>query len=81
MRLRRSHVGMTAGTTTEQNLADYFRTHGIRFSPVLIESTEELRGAFLAGRCDALTGDTSTLAVFRAGQPIDDVVQRITRSL
>ncbi len=56
------------GTTTEQNLADYFRTHGIRFSPVLIESTEELRGAFLAGRCDALTGDTSTLAAFRAGQ-------------
>jgi general L-amino acid transport system substrate-binding protein len=33
------------GTTTEQNLADYFRTHGMSFSPVLIEGTEELRGA------------------------------------
>jgi general L-amino acid transport system substrate-binding protein len=56
------------GTTTEQNLADYFRTHGMSFSPVLIEGTEELRGAFLAGRCDAFTGDASTLAAFRAAQ-------------
>jgi general L-amino acid transport system substrate-binding protein len=53
------------GTTTEQNLADWFRSHRLNFSAVLIEGTEELRGAFLAGRCDAFTGDTSTLAAFR----------------
>lgn len=38
------------------------------FRPVLIEGSEELRGAFLAGRCDAFTGDTSTLAAFRAAR-------------
>jgi general L-amino acid transport system substrate-binding protein len=59
------------GTTTEQNLSDWFRSHRLRFSPVLIESTEELRGAFLAGRCDAFTGDTSTLAAFRTAQGPD----------
>jgi general L-amino acid transport system substrate-binding protein len=59
------------GTTTEQNLADWFRAHRLRLSPVLIEGTEELRGAFLAGRCDAFTGDTSTLAAFRAAQGAD----------
>ena len=60
------------GTTTELNLADWFRTHNLRFTPVIIEQIEELRAAFVNGRCDAYTNDTSSLASFRAGQGNSD---------
>ena len=56
------------GTTTELNVADYFRTHGMTFQPVIMENIEELRSAFLAGRCDAYSTDSSALATYRAAQ-------------
>jgi general L-amino acid transport system substrate-binding protein len=56
------------GTTTELNLADWFRTHRMRFTPVVIEQAEEIRQAFVSGRCDAYTNDASSLASFRASQ-------------
>uniref|UniRef100_UPI001A96C0CC amino acid ABC transporter substrate-binding protein n=1 Tax=Arenibaculum pallidiluteum TaxID=2812559 RepID=UPI001A96C0CC len=54
------------GTTTEQNLADYFRRSGISFQPVVIEAFDEINAAFFAGRCDAYTTDASGLAGVRA---------------
>ncbi len=59
------------GTTTELNLTDYFRTHNMRFTPVVIEQAEEVRAAFVAGRCDAYTNDASSLASFRATRTTD----------
>jgi general L-amino acid transport system substrate-binding protein len=56
------------GTTTELNMTDYFRANGMRFTPVIIENIEELRSAFVAGRCDVYTNDASSLASFRASQ-------------
>ena len=56
------------GTTTEQNLADYFRANKMSFKPVVIEKNEELNSAFFSGRCDALSSDASQLAGIRAGQ-------------
>ena len=56
------------GTTTEQNLADFFRASKMSFKPVVIEKNEELNSAFFSGRCDALTSDISQLAGIRAGQ-------------
>jgi len=56
------------GTTTELNLADYFRTNRLRFTPVVIDNPEEIQGAFIAGRCDAYTLGTAALGAFRAGQ-------------
>ncbi|MBP0463898.1 amino acid ABC transporter substrate-binding protein [Roseomonas sp. PWR1] len=61
-------VCVQPGTTTELNLADYFRTNRMRFTPVVIESVEEIRTAFVSGRCDAYTNDASSLASFRATQ-------------
>lgn len=61
-------VCVSPGTTTELNLADYFRTHRMRFTPVVIEQAEEIRMAFISGRCDAYTTDASALASFRASQ-------------
>ncbi|KAA2213368.1 amino acid ABC transporter substrate-binding protein [Teichococcus oryzae] len=60
-------VCVQPGTTTEKNLADYFRASGMRLNPVVIESVEEIRNALVAGRCDAFTVGTSTLAAFREG--------------
>ncbi len=53
------------GTSTELAVSDYFRQHGMKFSPVLIDGTSALRAAFLAGRCDAYSTDASALAGFR----------------
>ncbi|MCQ4158499.1 amino acid ABC transporter substrate-binding protein [Roseomonas sp. GC11] len=59
-------VCVQPGTTTELNLSDYFRSNNMKFTPVVIESVEEIRTAFNAGRCDAYTTDASSLASFRA---------------
>ncbi len=53
------------GTTTELDLADWARAEGIAYTPVLIGSLSEIRQAFLAGRCDGYTTDSSQVAGFR----------------
>ena len=54
------------GTTTELNLADWFRANKIEFKPVVIEKLDEVVGAFVSGRCDAYTTDKSGLAAARS---------------
>jgi general L-amino acid transport system substrate-binding protein len=53
------------GTTTELDLADWARAEGISYTPVLIGSLAEIRQAFLSGRCDGYTTDSSQVAGFR----------------
>jgi general L-amino acid transport system substrate-binding protein len=60
-------VCVLPGTTTELNAADFFRTNGMRWKPVVIENTAELSKAFFADRCDVLTSDISQLAGIRSG--------------
>jgi general L-amino acid transport system substrate-binding protein len=62
-------VCVLPGTTTEQNVADYFRVQKMNMNPVVIESTAELSKAFFAGRCDCMTSDASQLAGIRAVAP------------
>jgi general L-amino acid transport system substrate-binding protein len=62
-------VCVLPGTTTELNVADYFRANGMKMNPVVIESTPELNKAFFAGRCDVLTSDASQLASVRSVAP------------
>ena len=59
-------VCVQPGTTTELNLADYFRATKMTFKPVVIEKIEEVRAAFFAGRCDVFTTDASGLYSTRA---------------
>jgi general L-amino acid transport system substrate-binding protein len=75
-KLSGASVCVQPGTTTELNLADYFRSNAMRLQPVVIESFQELTAAFVAGRCDALTTDVSGLVSIRATQarPDDFVV-------
>jgi general L-amino acid transport system substrate-binding protein len=65
-------VCVLPGTTTELNAADYFRSHGMKWKPVVIEQTSELNKAFFAGRCDCLTSDSSQLAAQRSVAPNPD---------
>jgi general L-amino acid transport system substrate-binding protein len=59
-------VCVQPGTTTELNLADYFRANKMNFKPVVIEKVEEIRQAFFSGRCDVYTTDASGLYATRA---------------
>ena len=59
-------VCVAPGTTTELNLADYFRANKMTFKPVVIEKVEEVRAAFFSGRCDVYTNDASSLYATRA---------------
>lgn len=54
------------GTTTAQNLSDFFRTLGAKFELVVFESPDENRAAFFGGRCQAISSDRSDLASIRA---------------
>jgi general L-amino acid transport system substrate-binding protein len=54
-------VCILAGTTTELNLADYFRTHGMTYDPVVFDTADQTARGFEAGRCDVLTSDQSQL--------------------
>jgi general L-amino acid transport system substrate-binding protein len=58
-------VCVAPGTTTELNLADYFRANKMSFKPVVIEKVDEIRAAFFSGRCDVYTTDASALAATR----------------
>jgi general L-amino acid transport system substrate-binding protein len=70
-------ICVQTGTTTEKNLADWFRAREKQFSPVTIEKYEEVTAAYLSGRCDAITSDASQLAAIRANDtssPDDHVI-------
>ncbi|MES9857715.1 MAG: amino acid ABC transporter substrate-binding protein [Sedimenticola sp.] len=54
-----------AGTTTELNLADYFRANKMTYTPITFDKSDETVKAFEAGRCDALTSDQSQLYALR----------------
>lgn len=61
-------VCVQPGTTTELNLADYFRSTKMTFKPVVIEKLDEVVAAYDSGRCDVYTTDASGLAATRATQ-------------
>lgn len=59
-------VCIQTGTTTELNLADYFRSNDMKFTSVVFEKADEIRAAYDAGRCDVYTTDRSGLAAQRS---------------
>ncbi|MEM9578855.1 MAG: amino acid ABC transporter substrate-binding protein [Pseudomonadota bacterium] len=59
-------VCIQTGTTTELNLADFFRANNISYEPVPIETNAEGQQQYLAGACDTYTTDASGLAATRA---------------
>ncbi|RCS23135.1 amino acid ABC transporter substrate-binding protein [Phyllobacterium salinisoli] len=76
LQLSGASVCVQSGTTTELNLADYFRANKMEYNPVVFEKIEEVNAAYDAGRCDAYTTDQSGLYAIRLGlaNPDDHVV-------
>lgn len=58
-------VCVQSGTTTELNLADYFRSHNMKYTPVVFDTSDQSVKGFEAGRCDVLTSDQSQLYALR----------------
>ncbi len=59
-------ICIQTGTTTELNLADYFRANNMNYEPVPIETNAEAQEKYLANACDVYTTDASGLAATRA---------------
>jgi len=59
-------IGLQTGSTTELNISDYFRKHGMNYSPVVFEKQPDVRKAYDAGRADVHTTDISGLAAQRS---------------
>ncbi len=60
-------VCVTSGTTTEQNLSDFFRQNEMDYEAVIFEESSAVYGAYEEGRCDITTSDKSQLASVRSG--------------
>jgi general L-amino acid transport system substrate-binding protein len=58
-------ICVSTGTTTELNLADYFREHHMEYTPVVFDTYEKTLKGFETGRCDVLTNDRSGLYSLR----------------
>ncbi|UWU22544.1 amino acid ABC transporter substrate-binding protein [Rhizobium sp. CB3060] len=69
-------VCVQSGTTTELNLADYFKTNNLQYNPVVFDKLEEVNAAYDSGRCDVYTTDQSGLYALRLTlkNPDDNVV-------
>src|SRR6185312_13845982 len=61
LQLSGAAVCVQAGTTTELNLADYFKSNKMEYNPVVFEKLEEVNAAYDSGRCDVYTTDQSGL--------------------
>ena len=75
--LNGASICVLTGSTSELNIADYFRTNKMSFKPVLFEDPDQSRAAFFGGRCDAYSGDQARLYATRvanAPNPDDYVV-------
>ena len=65
MELDGASVCTNLGTTTELNMADFFRANGMAYEPVVFEKADEVVNAYDEGRCDTYTTDKSGLAAQR----------------
>lgn len=65
-----------SGTTTELNVADYFRTNNLKYQLVLFGTNDETTKAYDSGRCDVFTTDVSGLYAERTKmtKPDDHIV-------
>jgi general L-amino acid transport system substrate-binding protein len=76
LELNGASVCVQQGTTTELNLADYFRSHQMALKSVTFATADEATKAYDSGRCDAYTTDSSQLYSerLRLANPDDNIV-------
>jgi len=64
--LNGASICLQTGSTTELNIADYFRKNGMTYTPVVFDKQPDVRKAYDEGRCDVHTTDVSGLAAQRS---------------
>lgn len=76
LELNSASICVQTGTTTEQNLADYFKANNMKYEVIAFSSADETVKAYEAGRCDVFTSDVSQLYAERLklANPNDHVV-------
>jgi general L-amino acid transport system substrate-binding protein len=76
LELNSASVCVQTGTTTEQNLADYFRGNNMKYEVIAFASADETVKAYESGRCDVFTSDVSQLYAERLklSNPADHAV-------
>lgn len=76
MELAGASVCVSIGTTTELNMADFFRKNKMKYNPVVFEKSDEVTAAYDSGRCDVYTTDQSSIAAQRTKlkNPKDHIV-------
>jgi general L-amino acid transport system substrate-binding protein len=76
LELNGASICVQQGTTTELNLADYFRTNKMKYEGVAFKGADETVKAYDSGRCDAFTTDASGLAAERVKMmnPDDNII-------
>ena len=65
-------VCVTSGTTTELNMADFFRQNNMEYNPQVFEDTDVVLDSYKSGACDVFTNDRSQLAALRTSLPDPD---------
>ena len=65
-------VCVTAGTTTELNMADFFRQNNLEYNPKVFEDTDVVLDSYKEGQCEVFTNDRSQLAALRSALPNPD---------
>lgn len=65
MELNGASVCTQSGTTTELNVADFFRTNNLQYEVVAFQGQEETLKAYESGRCEVFTSDQSQLYALR----------------
>jgi general L-amino acid transport system substrate-binding protein len=61
LELNSASVCVQTGTTTEQNLADYFKGNNMKYEVIAFGTADETIKAYESGRCDVFTSDVSQL--------------------
>src|SRR6201987_4392051 len=76
LELNSASVCVQTGTTTEQNLADYFKSNNMKYEVIAFGGADETVKAYESGRCDVFTSDVSQLYAERLklANPADHVV-------
>ena len=76
LELSNASVCVQTGTTTEQNLADYFKSNNMKYEVIAFGTNDEAVKAYESGRCDVFTDDVSGLYADRLklSNPADHVV-------
>jgi len=76
LQLADKSICVQSGTTTELNLADYFRNNLLTYKAIVFPSADEALKAYVSGQCESLTSDVSQLYALRSelATPRDHII-------